>query len=175
MSACSRYLARQVSAAQGPISNRGYGPYENDQISLVRSSLTERERMPDRSSKDRSAFTIMDRRAIARRVMTSRWRRSRYQGYCRSRMVVVFPNLESGALEAVRAYPNAGSWFTFTGTFDFRAQKRVAIGNKARRRRLRTPEICSPTAGSGEYVVRRPCIPDLHAIQPPRSIHLELA
>ncbi|MFN7981025.1 MAG: TonB-dependent receptor [Vicinamibacterales bacterium] len=163
-----------ASAAQGPISNRGYGPYENDQD------------QPGEVFTNPNASAYAFGRLFSDRAFTIKWTTryrlpydvtvaaiARYQDGQPFARMVVFPNLNQGA-EAVQAYPNAGSRFTFTGTFDFRAQKRVAIGNKHADVVFDAYNLFTRNNEVEEYVVGGPAYRTSTAIQPPRSIHLGL-
>ena len=77
-------------------------------------------------------------------------------------------------VEAVQAYPNAGSRYTFTGTFDVRAQKGFRAGTGRVDLIFDAYNLFTRNNEVEEYVVsgtgfRRPT-----AIQPPRSLHLGL-
>lgn len=163
-----------ASAAQGSISNRGYGPFENDQD------------QPGELFTNPNATAYAYGRLFSDRAFTIKWTTryrlpydvtvaaiARYQDGQPFARMVVFPNLNQGA-EAVQAYPNAGSRFTFTGTFDFRAQKRLTIGDKHADIILDAYNLFTRNNEVEEYVVGGPAYRTSTAIQPPRSIQLGL-
>ena len=163
-----------ASAAEGSGGNRGYGPLENDQD------------IPGELFTNPNGASYARGRLFSDRAFTIKWTTlyrfpadftvagiARYQdGQPFSRMVIV-PQLNQGA-EGVQAYPNAGSRYTFTGTFDLRAQKgfrfertRVDIFLDAYNLFTRNNEV-------EEYVVSGPDFRTSTAIQPPQSVHLGL-
>ena len=117
-----------ASAAEGTLSNRGYGPLENDQD------------LPGEVFTNPNAASYARGRLFSDRAFTIKWTTlyrfpgdftvgaiARYQdGQPFSRQVVV-ETLNQGT-EGVQAYPNAGSRFTFTGTVDLRVQKGFRVG-----------------------------------------------
>ena len=98
---------------------------------------------------------------------------ARYQdGQPFSRIVIV-PQLNQGA-EGVQAYPNAGSRYTFTGTFDLRAQKGFRFGRTRVDLFLDAYNLFTRNNEVEEYVVSGPDFRTPTAIQPPQSVHLGL-
>ncbi len=163
-----------ASAGQGSISNRGYGPYENDQD------------QPGEVFTNPNATAYAYGRLFSDRAFTIKWTTryrlpydvtvaaiARYQDGQPFARMVIFPNLNQGA-EAVQAYPNAGSRFTFTGTLDLRLQKRLAIGDKHADVLLDAYNLFTRNNEVEEYVIGGAGYRTSTAIQPPRSIHLGL-
>ena len=163
-----------ASAAQGSISNRGYGPNENDQD------------QPGEVFTNPNATAYAFGRLFADRAFTIKWTTryrlpyditvgaiARYQDGQPFARMVIFSNLNQGA-EAVQAYPNAGSRFTFTGTLDLRVQKRVTIGDKRADVILDAYNLFTRANEVEEFVVGGPAYRTSTAIQPPRSVHLGL-
>jgi hypothetical protein len=98
---------------------------------------------------------------------------ARYQdGQPFSRLVVV-PGLAQGA-EAVQAYPNAGSRFTFTGTLDLRVQKGFAVGRARVDAILEAYNLFTRSNEVEEYVVGGPLFRTPTAIEPPHTVHVGL-
>ncbi len=163
-----------ASAALGSGGNRGYGPLENDQDTPGELFTT-----PNGNSYARG-------RLFADRAFTIKWTTlyrlpaditiagiARYQdGQPFSRMVVV-PNLNQG-VEAVQSYPNGGSRYTFTGTFDFRLQKGVKIGAARMDAIFDGYNLFTRNNEVEEYVVSGPLFRTPTFIQPPRSLHVGL-
>ena len=130
--------------SEGSGGNRGYGPRENDQD------------MPGELFTNPNAATYSRGRLFTDRGFTIKWTTryrmpyditlgaiARYQdGQPFSRLVVV-PDLNQGT-EAVQAYPNGGTRFTFTGTLDLRLQKGFRVGADANRRAVRRLQPAHP-------------------------------
>ena len=161
-----------ASAANGSAANRGYGPLENDQ-DIVGELRT-----------DPNASTFARGRLFSDRAFTIKWTTTyrfpkeirlgviaRYQdGQPFARLVAV-PTLNQGT-ELIRAYPNAGNRFTFTGTLDIRVQK---IFNVGRRRVAGIVDFYNLATRSNEveeYTISGPDFRTPTAIEPPRSIHV---
>ena len=163
-----------ASAALGSGGNRGYGPLENDQDIPGEIFTT-----PNGNSYARG-------RLFADRAFTIKWTTlyrlpaditvagiARYQdGQPFSRMVVV-PNLNQG-VEAVQSYPNAGSRYTFTGTFDLRVQKGLTVGTTRIDAIVDAYNLFTRNNEVDEYVVSGPLFRTPTFIQPPRSLHVGL-
>jgi hypothetical protein len=162
-----------ASAATGQGSNRGYGPLENDQD------------QPGELFTDPNAATYARGRLFADRAFTIKWSTSyrlpggftagaiaRYQdGQPFSRLVVV-QGLNQGT-EAVQAYPNGDSRFTFTGSLDLRLQKRFPIGAAHLDAILDAYDLFTRSNEVEEFVVSDPTqFRQPTAIEPPPSLHL---
>ncbi len=161
-----------ASAAQGSGGNRGYGPLENDQD------------LPGELFTNPNGASYARGRLFSDRAFTIKWTTlyrfpgdftvggiARYQdGQPFSRMVL-FEDLNQGA-EAVQAYPNAGSRFTFTGTLDLRVQKGLRFGPTQLDLILDAYNLFTRGNEVEEYVVSGPLFRTPTAIQPPRSLHV---
>jgi hypothetical protein len=161
-----------ASAANGSAANRGYGPLENDQ-DLVGELST-----------DPNAATFARGRLFSDRAFTIKWSTTyrfpkdirlgviaRYQdGQPFARLVAV-PTLNQGA-ELIRAYPNAGNRFTFTGTLDIRVQKGFVIGKQHIDGIIDFYNLATRSNEVEEYTVTGPSFRTPTAIEPPRSIHV---
>jgi hypothetical protein len=161
-----------ASAANGSAANRGYGPLENDQ-DLVGELST-----------DPNAATFARGRLFSDRAFTIKWTTTyrfpkdirlgviaRYQdGQPFARLVAV-PTLNQGA-ELIRAYPNAGNRFTFTGTLDIRVQKGFAIGKQHIDGIIDFYNLATRSNEVEEYTVTGSNFRTPTAIEPPRSIHV---
>lgn len=167
-------FAATASAANGSAANVGYGPLENDQDE-VGALLT-----------DPNAATFARGRLFSDRAFTIKWTTTyrfpkdiklgviaRYQdGQPFARLVLV-PDLNQGA-ELIRAYPNAGNRFTFTGTLDIRVQKRFRFGRQRIDGIVDFYNLATRSNEVEEYTVTGPAFRTPTAIEPPRSIHVGL-
>jgi hypothetical protein len=161
-----------ASAAEGSGSSRGYGPLENDQD------------IPGELFTNPNAMTYARGRLFSDRAFTIKWTTryrlphgftigaiARYQdGQPFARMVIA-PGLNQGA-EAVQAYQNAGSRFTFTGTLDLRLQKSFAVGRASLDAIFDAYDLLTRSNEVEEYVVTGPAFRTPTAIEPPPAIHL---
>jgi hypothetical protein len=163
-----------ASAAQGPISNRGYGPLENDQD------------QPGELFTNPNAAAYAYGRLFSDRAFTIKWTTryrfpgdltvggiARYQDGQPFSRLVVFPNLNQGA-EALQAYPNAGSRYTFTGTLDLRVQKGLRLGHAHVAAILDAYNLFTRSNEVEEHVVSDAAFRTPTAIEPPRVVHLGL-
>ena len=167
-------FAATASAANGSAASRGYGPLENDQ-DVVGELLT-----------DPNAATFARGRLFSDRAFTIKWTTTyrfpkgiqlgviaRYQdGQPFARLVAV-PGLNQGA-ELIRAYPNAGNRFTFTGTLDVRVQKFFTVGQQRVAAIVDFYDLATRSNEVEEYTVTGPNFRTPTAIEPPRSIHFGL-
>ncbi len=97
----------------------------------------------------------------------------RYQDGQPFSRLVVLSTLNQGA-EAVRAFPNGASRFTFTETVDVRLQKGFGEGGE---RLVLVVDVFNVLKGDNEVeerVVTGPDYRDVTAIQPPRTLHVGL-
>ena len=160
------------SAANGSAANRGYGPLENDQ-DTVGELLT-----------DPNAATFGRGRLFSDRAFTIKWTTTyrfpkdiqvgaiaRYQDGQPFARLVPAPDLNQGA-ELIRAYPNAGNRFTFTGTLDIRIQKRFTVGRQRVDGIVDFYNLATRSNEVEEYTVSGPNFRTPTAIEPPRSIHV---
>ena len=163
-----------ASAAQGPISNRGFGPLENDQD------------QPGEALTNPNAGAYGYGRLFSDRAFTIKWTTlyhfpgdftvggiARYQDGQPFSRLVIFQNLNQGD-EIVQAYPNGGSRFTFTGTFDLRVQKGFRFGTRRVDAILDAYNLFTRANEVEEFVSTGPAFRTPTAIQPPHSIHLGL-
>jgi hypothetical protein len=160
--------------SEGSGANRGYGPRENDQ-DVPGELLTN----PNAATYPRgrlftdSGFTIK---------WTTRYRMpyeitlgaiARYQDGQPFSRLVIMRDLNQGA-EAVQAYPNGGTRFTFTGTLDLRVQKAFKVGAARLEALFDAYNLLTRSNEVEEYVVTGPAFRTSTAIQPPHSVHLGL-
>ena len=163
-----------ASAAQGPISNRGFGPLDNDQD------------QPGEAFTNPNAGSYAYGRLFSDRAFTIKWTTlyhfpgdftvggiARYQDGQPFSRLVVFQNLNQGD-EIVQAYPNGGSRFTFTGTFDLRVQKTFTVGARRVEAILDAYNLFTRANEVEEFVFTGPAFRTPTAIQPPHSIHVGL-
>jgi hypothetical protein len=158
--------------AEGSGGNRGYGPRENDPT------------VPGELFANPNAATYARGRLFSDRGFTIKWTTlyrmpydftlgaiARYQdGQPFSRMVIA-SGLNQGT-EAVQAYPNGGTRFTFTGTLDLRVQKGFTVGASRLDVMLDAYNLLTRSNEVEEYVVTGPAFRTSTAIQPPHSVHL---
>lgn len=162
-----------ASAAHGSGGNRGYGPLENDQDT------------PGELFTNPNAQSYARGRLFADRAFTIKWTTvykfpwditaggiARYQdGQPFSRLVLA--ELNQG-LEGVQAYPNAGSRYTFIGTFDLRVQKGFRAGAARVNAFLDAYNLLTRNNSVEEIVITSPEFRTPIAIQPPHSVHFGL-
>lgn len=161
-----------ASRATGPASGRGYTALENDQ------TLTG-EVLVDPNASTYARGRLFNDRAYTIKVMsTVRVGRgfrlgaiARYQdGQPFSRLVIV-GGLNQGT-EAIRAFSNGLSRFTYRATVDARLQKAIAIGSAHLDLIADAYNLLKLSTEVEEYVVTGPRYREVTAIQPPRSFHL---
>jgi hypothetical protein len=98
---------------------------------------------------------------------------ARYQDGQPFSRLVIMRDLNQGA-EAVQAYPNGGTRFTFTGTLDLRVQKAFKVGAARLEALFDAYNLLTRSNEVEEYVVTGPAFRTSTAIQPPHSVHLGL-
>jgi hypothetical protein len=161
-----------ASRATGPAANRGYMAVENDQT-LTGEVLVD----PNASTYARGRL-FNDRAYTIKVISTVRvgggvrlGAIARYQdGQPFSRLVIV-NGLNQGT-EAIRAFSNGLSRFTYRATVDARLQKAIAIGNGHLDLIADAYNLFKLSTEVEEYVVTGPRYREITAIQPPRSFHL---
>ncbi len=168
------FIGGTASQTDGPAANRGYGPLENDE-GIVGEVFTN----PNAEGYARGRL-FNDRAFTGKIVSVFHLPRDfrlgllvRYQDGQPFSRLIVMPGLNQGA-EAVRAFANGGSRFTYTGTLDVRLQKTFPAG------RFRTSVILDaynlPNMRNEveEDVVTGAGFRTVTAVQPSRAIHLGL-
>ena len=164
--------AGTASRATGPAANRGYAAVDNDQ------SLTG-EVGTDPNASTNARGRLFNDRAYTIKVMSTvrlgggfRFGAiARYQdGQPFSRLVIV-NGLNQGT-EAIRAFSNGLSRFTYRATLDARLQKAIAIGRGHLDLIADAYNLLKLSTEVEEYVVTGPRYREITAIQPPRSFHL---
>jgi hypothetical protein len=168
------HFGATASVTKGSARNRGHLPIENDQ------------QIPGELFTNPNAATHARGRLFADRNYTIKWTTTyrfpadvrvgaiaRYQdGQPFSRFVIA-STLNQGA-EAVRAFTNGQSRFTFTGTLDLRIQKRFAMGTRRADAFVDFYNLLTRGNEVEEDVVTGPEFRTSTAIQPPRSVHVGL-
>lgn len=165
-------LGATAHMAEGVAGWQGYGPGQNDQGLVGDTFVNPNATLFDRGRLffDR-AFTIK-----LTTIYTFPWdvrvgAIARYQdGQPFARLVLV-PDLNQGA-EAVRAFENGLSRFTFTGTLDVRLQKEIAAGGHHVAIVLDGYNIVNMGNEVAEDVFTGPAFRTPTLIQPPLTIHL---
>jgi hypothetical protein len=163
-----------ASAANGSAANRGFNPTENDQ-----DTIGELFTNPN-------AMTYARGRLFNDRAFTIKWTTAyrfpwdirlgaiaRYQDGQPSARLVIAPGLTQGA-EAVRAFPNGGNRFTFTGTLDLRVQKQFTVGPTRMDAVFDLYNLITRSNEVEEYVVTGPAFRTPTAIEPVPSAHVGL-
>jgi hypothetical protein len=163
-----------ASAANGASGHRGYNPLENDQDALG-DLFT-----------DPNAATFARGRLFSDRAFTIKWTTvyrfpgnvrvgaiARYQDGQPFARLVFAPGLNQGP-ELIRAYPNGGNRFTFTGTLDIRLQKGFSVGKARMDAIVDVYNLATRSNEVEEYVVTGPKFRTPTAIEPPHSVHLGL-
>ena len=160
--------------AEGSAAHRGFGPIENDQ-----SRVGELFATPNAATFARGRL-FSDRAYTVKLAGVYRFPKdvrlgmvARYQDGQPFARVLVFPALNQGA-EAVRAFANGESRFTFTGTLDARLQKGFTLGSQ---RVDAIADAYNLLNLSYEVEERTAAAPDVRiptAVQPPRAFHIGL-
>jgi hypothetical protein len=163
-----------ASVAEGSGGNRGYGALENDQD------------VPGELFTNPNGASYARGRLFSDRAFTIKWTTlyrfpadftvagiARYQDGQPFSRIVIAPQLNQGA-EGVQTYPNGGSRYTFTGTFDLRVQKGFRFGRSRVDVFLDAYNLFTRNNEVEEYVVSGPEFRTPTAIQPPQSAHLGL-
>lgn len=166
------FFGATASATLGSSGNRGFQPTENDQ-----DVLGELYTNPNAGTHARG-------RLFADRAFTIKWTTTyhfehdiragvivRYQdGQPFSRLAIV-SNLNQGA-EAIKAFDNGRSRFTFTGTLDFRLQKGFAVGRSRIDAILDVYNLVALANETEEDVLTGPNFRAPTAMEPPRAVLL---
>lgn len=161
-----------ASRATGPAASRGYTATENDQ------TLTG-ELLVDPNASTYARGRLFNDRAYTIKVMSTvrigggfrLGALARYQdGQPFSRLVIV-EGLNQGT-EAIRAFSNGSSRFTYRATVDARLQKAIAIGSGHLDLIADAYNLLKLSTEVEEYVVTGSRYREVTAIQPPRSFHL---
>jgi hypothetical protein len=161
-----------ASAATGSAASTGYGPLENDQDEI------------GELFSNPNAATYARGRLFLDRAFTIKWTTvyrfpgdlrlgaiARYQDGQPFARLVIAPGLNQGP-EAVRAYANGGTRFTYTGTLDLRLQKGFTIAGSHVDVIVDLYNLLTRSNEVEEYVVTGDNFRKPTAIEPPRSIHL---
>lgn len=163
-----------ASMAEGSAANRGFGPLENDQ-----SRIGELLANPNANTFPRGRL-FTDRAYIVRLSGVARFPLDirlgaivRYQDGQPFSRLVVLPTLNQGA-EAVRAFPNGGSRFTYTETVDARLQKGFGAGGERVVLVVDAFNILKKANEVEERVVTGADFRTVTAVQPPRTLHVGL-
>ena len=165
-------LAGTAYRAEGGASHQGFHGTENDQ-GLLGDALLD----PNAALYSRGRL-FGDRAFTAKMTTVYRFPSNvtlgaiaRYQdGQPFARLVVV-PGLNQGAA-LVRAFPNGGSRFTFTGTLDVRLQKEFAAAGRRVAIVVDGYNLINLAEEVEERVVTGPAFRTPTAIQPPRTIRV---
>lgn len=176
----ARYSSRRLlvltgataGIAGGSAASRGFGPLENDQ-----SRLGELDVNPNAGTFARGRL-FNDRAYTVKLAGAYKFRDdlrvgviARYQdGQPFARMLIV-PNLNQGP-EAVRAFPNGDSRFTYTATLDARLQKLFVVSGKRLAAVLDAYNLVNMANEVEEVTTAPPGVRIASAVQPPRTIHV---
>lgn len=163
-----------ANIAQASATSRGFGPFENDELALGELFVNP------------NAATYARGRLFVDRGFTIKLRGlyrfpgdirlgaiARYQdGQPFSRMLV-FPDLNQGP-EAVRAFVNGDSRFTFTGTLDLRVQKGFRLGREHVDLVVDAFNVLNLQYEVEERTATLPDVRPPTALQPPPAVHVGL-
>jgi hypothetical protein len=178
----ARYTAKRfilfggatAGIAEGLAASRGFGPLENDQ-----SRLGELYVNPNAATFARGRL-FNDRAYTVKLATVYRFRDdlrlgmiARYQDGQPFSRVLVVPNLNQG-VEAVRAFPNGDSRFTYTATLDARLQKAFRIGDRRLAAMVDAYNLGNLANEVEEVTTSAPGVRIASAIQPPVSVHIGL-
>ena len=154
--------------------NRGFGPLENDQ-----SIVGELTANPNAATFARGR-TFNDRAYTAKVTTVYRFPTAttlgliaRYQDGQPFARMLIFPGLNQGA-EAVRAFANGDSRFTFIGTLDARLQQGLTFGARSVAVVLDAYNLLGLSHSVEEATTAPPDVRITTAVQPPRALHLGL-
>jgi hypothetical protein len=166
------FFGATASAANGPAASTGYGPLENDQDVV------------GELGNNPNASTYARGRLFGDRAFTVKWTTiyrfpadvrvgaiARYQDGQPYSRVVIAPDLNQG-IEAVRAFPNGETRFTFTSSLDLRLQKGFGIGRARLDAILDVYNLLTRSNEVEEYIVTGAGYRTSTALEPLRAIHL---
>jgi hypothetical protein len=167
-------LGATASITSGQAGNRGFGPTENDQS--VAGELFA----------DPNAATLARGRLFSDRAFTGKigvvyrfpadvrlGAIARYQDGQPFARVLVFPDLNQGR-DAVRAFTNGESRFTFISTLDARLQKIVRSGPVEIAAFVDGFNLLNLASSVEENIAAAPNVRTSTAVQPPRAFHVGL-
>ena len=159
--------------AEGPAAARGFGPLENDQATIGElggnpnaGTYAQGRFFTDRAFTGKLA-TVFKLPSEMRLGLIARYQ----DGQPFARMLIL--SLNQG-VEAVRAFANGDSRFTFVGTLDVRFQKRFSFGERSLTLLADAYNLLNLSNSVEEDVAAGPNIRLSTATQPPRSFHVGL-
>lgn len=161
-----------ASASVGSGGNRGYTVFENDQsisgelFTNPNAQTYARGRLFNDRAYTIKLLTVYQLPADLRLGAIVRYQ----DGQPFSRMVVV-PSLNQGA-EAIQAFANGRSRFSYRSTVDVRLQKGITAGRTRLDLILDAYNLLNMATEVEEYVVTGPRFRETTAVQPPRSFHV---
>ena len=160
--------------SEGISANRGFQPVENDQGILGDVFI------------DPNARTFARGRLFTERGYTIKTAGSyrfpkdatlgivaRYQDGQHFARLVIVPDLDQGA-EAIRAFPNGKTRFTYTMTIDVRVQKAFAVSTRRMTVLADAYNLLNRAKEVEEFPVTGPMSRLTAAVQPPRAVHVGL-
>src|SRR5258708_1232600 len=158
--------------AQGAATSRGFGPIENDQSLPGELLVTPNggTYAPGRLFNDR-AYTVKLTGIYRLPADITIAGIARYQDGQPFARMLVFSSLNQGA-EAIRAFANGDSRFTYIGTLDARLQKRFTAGGGRWSVYLDAYNLVNMSNSVEEQVDAGPDIRIPTAVQPPRAFHI---
>ena len=96
---------------------------------------------------------------------------ARYQDGQHFARLVIVPDLNQGP-EAIRAFRNGKTRFTYTLTIDVRLQKQIAVGERTLAIVIDAFNLVNKAKEVEEFPVSGPLSRLTAAVQPPRAIHI---
>jgi hypothetical protein len=160
--------------AMASAAHRGFGPLENDHARLGElftnpnaATLARGRLFSDRAYTVKLASVYRIRDDLRLGVV------ARYQDGQPFARLLVAPGLNQGA-EAIRAFANGDSRFTYTPTLDVRVTKRFEVGGRRLDAIVDAYNVLNLDKEVEEVTVAAPGVRTTSAVQPPRAIHLGL-
>jgi hypothetical protein len=168
------FLGLTAGRSEGIAANRGYGPLENDDglVGEVYVDPNARGHAQGRTFTERG-YTIKTATTYTFPHDTTLGIIGRYQDGQHFARMVIYPDLNQGA-EAVRAFRNGRTRFTFEMTVDARLQKGFRIGDHRADVFLEAYNLFNEYLEVEEDTVSGPTSRMKTASQPPRAIYFGL-
>jgi hypothetical protein len=165
-------LGATAGRSEGLSANRGFNAIENDDAVVGEVFV------------DPNARTFAQGRLFTERGYTLKWSGAyhfphdatigaiaRYQDGQHFARLVIVPDLDQGP-EAIRAFRNGKTRFTYTLTIDVRLQKQIAVGDRKLTLVIDAFNLVNKAKEVEEFPVTGPLSRLTAAVQPPRAIHI---
>ena len=165
-------MGATAGRSEGISANRGFNALENDATVIGEVFI------------DPNARTFAQGRLFTERGYTVKWSGTyqlshdataavvaRYQDGEHFARLVIVPDLDQGP-EAIRAFRNGRTRFTYTMTIDVRLQKRFTVGGRALTAVIDGFNLLNKAKEVEEFPVTGPLSRLTAAVQPPRAVHV---